>query len=87
MTNASIRMPAARPVASIFRNDSGAVDIARNASVRISAALVTSRPVRPMPFPSGRRMRRAAPLSSSGFFVVRLASSRMVREDVPGKPP
>ena len=30
-------------------------------------------------------MRRAAPRSSPGFFVVRLASSRMARKDVPAK--
>ena len=46
---ASMRMPAPRPVASILMAVEGALDMARNASARISAALLTSRPVRPRP--------------------------------------
>lgn len=46
---ASIRMPAPSPVASTLMSVSGPVDIATNDKNKISAALVTSRPVRPMP--------------------------------------
>jgi hypothetical protein len=49
MIVASSRIPAARPVASTFTLVSGPDESERNARNRISAALVTSRPVRPMP--------------------------------------
>lgn len=49
MTTASRRIPAPRAVASILMAVSGVADRARKARKRISAALVTSRPVRPMP--------------------------------------
>src|SRR5579875_991271 len=48
-TTASTRMPAPRPVARIFRSVIDEVDMDRNDSIRIAAALVTSRPVRPRP--------------------------------------
>src|SRR4029079_9077421 len=49
MIVASIRIPAARPVANIFTLVSGPEAIEVKARNRISAALVTSRPVRPIP--------------------------------------
>ena len=49
MTVASSRMPAASPVARIFVSVPGPEAIDMNARNRISAALVTRRPVRPMP--------------------------------------
>jgi hypothetical protein len=49
MTVASSRIPAARPVASIFTSVSGPEAIEVNDRNRISAALVTRRPVLPMP--------------------------------------
>ena len=49
MTVASIRIPAASPVARIFTTVSGPEAIDANAKNRISAALVTSRPVRARP--------------------------------------
>ena len=49
MTVASIRMPAARPVAAIFVSVSGADAIDVKARNKISAAQVTRRPVRPIP--------------------------------------
>ena len=48
-TIASNRIPAANPVASIFTSVPGLDASDMNARNRISAALVTSRPVRPMP--------------------------------------
>lgn len=48
-TTASIRMPAPSPVARIFRSVWPEVDIETKPSIRIAAALVTSRPVRPSP--------------------------------------
>ena len=49
ITVASSRMPAASPVASTLTSVSGPEASETNARNRISAALVTSRPVRPMP--------------------------------------
>ena len=49
MIVASIRMPAASPVASVLMSVSGPDAMATNARNRINAALVTKRPVRPMP--------------------------------------
>jgi hypothetical protein len=49
ITVASIRIPAASPVASIFTSVSGPDAIEMKARNRIRAALVTSLPVRPMP--------------------------------------
>ena len=49
MIVASSRMPAARPVASTLTSVSGPAAIEVKARNRISAALVTSRPVRPSP--------------------------------------
>src|SRR5689334_14250199 len=49
ITVASNRMPAARPVAIIFVSVPGPDPIETNARNRISAALVTRRPVRPIP--------------------------------------
>jgi len=49
ITVASSRIPAASPVANTFTSVSGAEDIETNARNRISAALVTKRPVRPIP--------------------------------------
>ena len=49
ITVASRRIPAPRPVANIFRSVPGPEAIETNARKRISAALVTSRPVRPIP--------------------------------------
>jgi hypothetical protein len=49
ITVASSRIPAASPVANIFRSVPGPEAIAVKAKNRISAALVTSRPVRPIP--------------------------------------
>jgi len=46
---ASSRIPAARPVANTFTSVCGPEAIDTNARNRISAALVTSRPVRPIP--------------------------------------
>src|SRR4029453_274871 len=51
ITVASSRMPAARPVAITFTSVCGPDAIETNARNRISAALVTRRPVRPMPLP------------------------------------
>ena len=49
MIVASIRMPPPRAVAKIFASVPGVALKATNARPRISAALVTSRPVRPIP--------------------------------------
>ena len=49
MIVASSRMPAASPVAMTLTSVSGPEASETNARKRISAALVTSRPVRPMP--------------------------------------
>ena len=49
ITVASSMIPAASAVANTFTSVSGADDIDTNAKNRISAALVTSRPVRPTP--------------------------------------
>ena len=48
-TTASTRMPAPSPVARILMSVSGLLYIERKVSIRIKAALVTSRPVRPTP--------------------------------------
>ena len=50
MIVASIRIPAPSPVANIFRSVPGLEAMATKVRKRISAALVTSRPVRPMPW-------------------------------------
>jgi hypothetical protein len=50
MIVASMRIPAASPVAIIFTSVSGPDAIEVKARKRISAALVTRRPVRPMPW-------------------------------------
>ena len=49
MTVASSRMPAARPVASTLMSVPGPEASETNARNRMIAALVTSRPVRPIP--------------------------------------
>ena len=66
MTVASRMIPAPRPVAIILTCVEGAAAIATKARKRIGAALVTSRPVRPIP-----RM------TASSVEPVRSYSSRM----------
>src|SRR5580704_9071879 len=60
-TTASMRMPAPSPVARIFRSVCGPVDMDRKLSIKIAAALVTRRPVRPRPSVTAWR---ASPLAS-----------------------
>jgi hypothetical protein len=60
-TTASTRIPAPSPVARIFRSVIEEVDMDTKLSIRIAAALVTSRPVRPSPVTTAER---ASPVSS-----------------------
>ena len=63
-TTASTRMPAPSPVARIFRSVCPEVDIETKPSIKIAAALVTSRPVRPSPFTTADRAEPEASYSS-----------------------
>ena len=61
---ASSRMPKPSPVASVLRSVPGPDASAANARKRINAALVTSRPVRPMPSITAAFVERAPSYSS-----------------------
>ena len=64
MIVASMRMPAASPVASVLMSVSGPEAMVTKARKRISAALVTRRPVRPMPCTTASSVSPVASYSS-----------------------
>ena len=64
MIVASSRIPAARPVARTLTSVSGPEASDMNARNRISAALVTSRPVRPIPRTTASSVEPVASYSS-----------------------